>query len=276
MLTQNSEMRRDGVHNWTLPAWVARLSDGTAVNVCPQAGACVKVCYARNGTYLFPKVRAAHVRNLEAVLGDLNTWTTAMLNELTRRKYRASGEPRLPDLPRDHLSEHVARLLDIGAPAVRVHDSGDFLSDEYLLAWLTIATLTPDVLFYAYTKEVSRFRRVAAGAAPDNFLWVYSTGGREDHLLDRDVDRHADVFPDAAAIEDAGYYSQDAHDLLCVLAPSNRIGIPANRIPAFRKRMDGRTFSQMEAETSRRRSEPTPNPVAQPREPRDLLDLVSH
>lgn len=114
------------------------------------------------------------------------------------------------------------------------------------------------MLFYCYTKEVGLFKRVVDGSAPVNFLWCYSLGGRQDHLVDRARDRHADVFPDEEAIAAAGYYSQDANDLLCVLAPSNRIGIPANNIPHFRKRMAGRTFSEMEAERPRRT--PTPSP----------------
>lgn len=251
LLTQNGELRPLGIYNWTLPAWVARTSDGTAVNVCPAAGACVKFCYARNGTYNFPAVKAAHTRNLELVLNDLNAFTTQMLNELTARRFRPRGTPTLPDLSRDHLHPRVAALLDEGAVAVRVHDSGDFFSDEYLLAWLTIAQLTPGVLFFAYTKEVARFRRVAADVAPPNFLWVYSLGGREDDLLDLDVDRHADVFPDEVAVEAAGYYSQDEHDLLAVVAPSHRIGIPANNIPHFNKALAGRTFGEVEAELTR-------------------------
>lgn len=244
-------MRKDRVWNWTIPAWVARLEDGRAVNVCPSAGACVKVCYARNGTFNFPQVKAAHTRNLTRVVDDLNGWTTDMLTELAKKKYRPKGEPRLPNLDRGHLAPEVAQILDQGGAAVRIHDSGDFFSDEYLLAWLTIAALTPDVLFYAYSKEVSRFRRVAQGAAPVNFLWVYSLGGKEDHLLDLDVDRHADVFPTVDAIERAGYYDQHDNDLLCVLAPSHRIGVRANNIPAFKKRMDGHTFGQMESATRR-------------------------
>lgn len=41
MLTQNTYLRKYGIHNWTLPAWVTRMPDGTNVNVCPAAGACV-------------------------------------------------------------------------------------------------------------------------------------------------------------------------------------------------------------------------------------------
>lgn len=252
LLTQNKELRASRIWSWSLPAWVTRLPDGRAINVCPQAGACVKVCYATQGTYRFPVVKAAHQRNLLSVVDDLGAFTTAMLNELSAKRFRPTGEPRMPELDRSHLSPQIAELLDSGCAAVRVHDAGDFLSDEYLLAWLTIAQLTPDTLFYAYTKSVSTFRRVLGDATPPpNFLWLYSLGGREDHLLDLDVDRHADVFPDVAALNAAGYFDQSPNDLLSVLAPSNRIGIPQNNIPAFVKRAAGRTFAQMEAELTR-------------------------
>jgi hypothetical protein len=253
VLTQNSELRKDGIWNWTLPAWVVRDSTGKAHNVCPQAGACVRFCYARNGTYNFPNVRAAHVRNLERVTGDLNGWLMDMMAELGRGRYLPKGKPRLPDLPRDHLHPHVAQMLDAGCAAVRIHDSGDFFSEDYLLAWLAIAANTPHVLFYAYTKEVGLFKRVVEPSVtvPPNFLWVYSMGGKQDWMVDKAVDRHADVFPDEDAIVAAGYTSQEANDLLCVLSPSHRVGIPANNIPHYRKRMGYRTFSQVESEIAR-------------------------
>lgn len=251
LLTQNSELREDGIWNWTLPAWVVKLADGRSFNVCPSAGACAKVCYARNGTYLFPAVRQAHMDNLRAAFHP--SFPERMLNELTRTRYGSAGRPHLPELSRDHLHPHVARLLDLGAPLVRIHDSGDFFSPAYLDAWLTIAANAPGVIFYAYTKEV-RLLEDSRATAPPNLLWVYSMGGRQDHLVDRDTMRHADVFPTPEAIADAGYFDQSAHDLLCVVAPSHRIGIPANNIPQFRKRLAGRTFSALEADTGRRRT----------------------
>lgn len=160
LLTQNSELRPLGIHNWTLPAWVVRLSDGRNVNVCEQAGACVKLCYARQGAYRFPGVAAAHERNLRMVMDDMGGWTLALLNELDMPRFKPKGVPWLPGLDRAHLDPVLAGLLDAGAPLIRIHDSGDFMSDEYLAAWVHIATLRPDVVFYAYTKEVSRVRRV--------------------------------------------------------------------------------------------------------------------
>lgn len=245
LLTQNSELRDLGVWNWTLPAWVVELSDGRKLNVCPSAGACASACYALNGTYLFPASRAAHLDNLRQAMHP--AFVTRMGHELRRRRYRATGIPHLPDLDRAHLTPEVTRLLDTGSPLVRIHDSGDFFAEGYLRAWLTIAAVTPHALFYAYTKEVGLLERVGR-EAPPNFLWVYSLGGRQDGRVDRETMRHADVFPTAAALAEAGYYDQEAHDALCVLAPSLRIGIVANRIPHYQRRQAGRTFSGMQAD----------------------------
>ncbi|MBK3628200.1 hypothetical protein JHN59_25810 [Streptomyces sp. MBT49] len=42
LLTQNSDLRRIGVFNWTLPAFVIEMPDGSHFNVCPQAGVCAQ------------------------------------------------------------------------------------------------------------------------------------------------------------------------------------------------------------------------------------------
>lgn len=248
MLTQNSELREIGVFNWSIPAWVVTLSSGETFNACPSAGACAQLCYARNGTYLFPTVRAAHLRNLEWILDDLDGWRDEMILELGKRRYRPSGRSRADVVPADVIvDDWTETWINSGGQAVRVHDAGDFFSDEYLEAWIEIARATPDVLFYAYTKEVSRFRRIAEHDAPTNFRWIYSLGGREDHLLDHDVDRHAEVFPDLETLESAGYRSQDESDLYAVLLPTTRVGIPANNIRHFRKRQGEQTFGSLQA-----------------------------
>ncbi len=231
LLTQNSELRRIGVWNWSLPALAARLPDGRTVNTCPAAGVCAQICYARNGTYNIPTVRARHLANLAYVLDDLDGWKQQMTAELSAAKFQAKW--------------------------IRVHDAGDFFSDDYLTAWLRIMGACPGVNFYCYTKEVSRFRRLVKHCAPGNFWWVYSYGGREDGLL-HDGDRVADVFPSEEAIAAAGWNSQDASDLLAVLGPAP-VGIPANNIPQFRRRQGNRTLAQWQAERDRRRvSKPRP------------------
>ncbi|NKQ59393.1 hypothetical protein HFP15_41830 [Amycolatopsis sp. K13G38] len=227
LLTQNSEMRQIGVWNWSLPAWAGRLPDGRTYNTCPSAGICAQACYARHGAYTWPVVRAKHQANLTYVLDDLAGWQAAMVAELGATKFRGVW--------------------------IRIHDSGDFFSDSYLQAWLDICRARPDTSFYAYTKEVSRFRALVEPDPPPNFLWVYSYGGTQDAALNPAVDRVADVFPDETAIAEAGWASQEASDLLAVLGP-RLVGVPANRGPAYLKRLAGRRFSEWQAEVDAERA----------------------
>jgi hypothetical protein len=226
LLRQNSELRREGIWNWSLPAWAGRLADGRTYNTCPEAQACVKLCYARTGTYRFRGVLAAHERNLTMLMDDMPAWEARMTQELTHRRYAAGAH-------------------------IRIHDSGDFYSDDYVAAWLRIIRATPAVTFYAYTKSIDRFRRLVEPDPPANFLWVYSLGGKEDHLIDRETDRHADVFTDDAAMEAAGYSSQEESDLLAVYGPP-KVGIPANNIRHLRKKQGGETFGSLQRQADDR------------------------
>jgi hypothetical protein len=216
LLTQNSELRKDGIWNWTIPAWNVKMSDGSWFNCCPNAGVCAKMCYARNGTYLFPVVKAKHLANLEHFIFRQAQWFTDMSAEIRKKR---------------------------NLQYLRIHDAGDFFSDDYLQSWIDIALLHEQVTFYAYTKEVSRFKRFQR-EIPHNFRYLFSMGGREDHLIDKEKDRHCDVFPTEQALLDAGYMDQGANDLLAITIPSNKIGIVSNRIPQFIKIQDGLTFGQ--------------------------------
>lgn len=242
LLRQNSELRRDRIWNFSIPAWFVVLPDGTRFMTCPNAGPCAQVCYARNGTYRFPKVLEAHTRNLTHYLDDPAQWKADMLAELQRRKFRPSGVAR--DLPASD-DAWLMQWAANGGAAVRIHDAGDFFSQAYLLDWLAVAQQTPDVLFYAYTKEVAMFRATPQVREVPNFRYLFSTGGLQDNLIDAANDRHADVFPTLQAMEEHDYESQDASDLLAVALPTVRIGITANNIPHFVKRMRGRRFSEL-------------------------------
>ncbi|UJW32607.1 hypothetical protein L3Q67_02110 [Saccharothrix sp. AJ9571] len=236
-------MRAIGVWNWSLPALAARLPDGRTQVTCPAAGACARICYGRNGTYRFPVVQARHQANLAFVLDDLPGWERAMIRELSERRF--------------------------GGRFVRVHDVGDFFSDAYTLAWCRVMHASPATTFYAYTKEVRRFKRLIEPDPPPNFLWVYSYSGREDSFIDPDRDRVADVFPDEDAIAAAGWSSQEASDLLAVLGP-RLVGVPANRIPQFLTRLGQRRLSEWQAEldAQRRRRHLRLVPAAEPAEQR--------
>ena len=241
MLKQNSELRPHRIWNWTLPAWYATLSDGKRFMTCPSAGICAQFCYARNGTYMFKNVLSAHKKNLEHVLQNPDGWKALIVKELQSKRFRPTGVQRELPIAIEMVDPLLHDWVKNGGAAVRIHDSGDFFADWYYELWIEIATLVPDVLFYAYTKEVEMTR---GRAFPRNFRVLFSTGGTQDKLIDPEIDRHADVFPNAEAIAAAGYESQDASDLLAILLPTTKIGISANRIPHFNKRLAGRRFSE--------------------------------
>jgi hypothetical protein len=229
LLRQNSELRREGIFNWSLPAWAGRLPDGRTYNTCPSASACAPLCYARQGTYRFPGVLAAHERNLMMILDDLPGWERRMEEELNHPRFRGNH--------------------------VRIHDSGDFLSLEYLDAWLRIMRYVPATSFYAYTKEITLFRERVEPDPPANFHWCYSLGGTQDRLIDREHDRHADVFPDEGAIAEAGYASQEKSDLLAIYGPP-KMGIPANNIRHLRRRQGMASFGDLQEQRDNRRRGP--------------------
>ena len=228
LLSQNSELKKCGIWNWSLPAWHVKLSDGKWFNACPNADYCAQLCYARNGTYLFPTVRAKHLANLEYTLNDLMGWKVDMVDEIEK------------------IGLHKVRW-------VRIHDSGDFYSDDYLKAWINICSVCPSVIFYAYTKEVSRFKRILSGYTPKNFKYLFSLGGKEDNLIDLENDRHAEVFPDMESLIDAGYLDQSESDLQAIYLPTNRIGITANNIKHLQKKQARHTFGSGQAERLEKR-----------------------
>jgi hypothetical protein len=236
----NRELAKDGIFTWSIPA-LSTQTDFGFVTTCPSAGACAALCYARNGTYQFQNVRAAHRRNLESFLKDPDGWVARMITELAHRRYRPTGRRHEWDWP---VRDDFTAWREAGGRSVRIHDAGDFFNRDYLLAWAEVAASAPDVLFYAYTKEVALAKAVTL---PANFVMIYSLGGKQDQLVDLEQDRHADVFPNLEALKAAGYSDQAENDLMAPLLPNHRIGIVRNNIRHLIKRQGERTFSQLAA-----------------------------
>ncbi len=239
LASNNQDLNRDGrkIYVWSLPAWVVTLGPGRTVNTCPEASACARLCYAtdRASSYKrFPGVVESHRRNLLMVLDTPELWEQWMIAELRHHRYADAD--------------------------VRIHDAGDFYDGPYTRAWMRIMRSAPRTRFYAYTKAVSRFREIVEPDPPANFSYRFSLGGREDHLIDRARDRHADVFPTVAALESAGYLDQAASDLLAA-GPEIRVGMAVNR-PL--KELGDRSFGEAQRErdaklaAKRRRHSPAP------------------
>lgn len=216
-----------GKYKWTIPALFAVIDDVKVVT-CPSAGVCGDGCYALAGSYRFSNVLGRHQQNLRFVLEDLAGWEQAMTRELTAKRYQGAR--------------------------VRIHDAGDFFSDAYTEAWVRIMRASPETNFYCYTKEVARFRRLVEPNKPSNFDFAYSYGGKHDRSLNPAVDRVADVFPDEEAIVAAdGWESQAGDDARVVTNQSLKVGMSANNIPHLLKRIDGRRFSEWQAEVDARK-----------------------
>ena len=218
-----SNCAASNVWKWTLPASAGKLPDGRNYNTCPSAGVCRELCFARAGTFMIPSTLAAHQRNLQYVMDEPEAWKAQMLRELQHPRFRPGAD---------------------GAAHVRVHDSGDWWADWYLEIWLDIMRSTPDVVFYNYSKEIDRLERIARPDPPANFVWRYSYGGLQDELIEPHH-LHADVFPDEAAVTEAGYMSQTPSDLLAAYGPVT-LGITANNLPAQKKKQGGRTFRALQ------------------------------
>jgi len=82
------------------------------------------------------------------------------------------------DFTRHMIDEIMERKLEV----VRIHESGDFYSQDYLDKWRTIANTLPNVRFYAFTKAF----QLDFSKLPTNFTVIQSYGSCHDGLIDRE------------------------------------------------------------------------------------------
>ena len=106
---------------------------------------------------------------------------------------------------------------------VRLHDSGDFYSKEYLFKWYEIARNMPSKTFYAYTKRVKLIKDNEL-KKPKNMVIIYSLGGREDHLIDQKIDRHSKIFKSLEELENSGYIDTSKNDSNAI-KDNHRVGL---------------------------------------------------
>lgn len=265
LLTQNAELRPMGIYNWTLPAFVVQLSNGKHFNVCPHAGICASVCYALNGTYKFPSVRQSHTNKLEMTLYDLDGWLDVMDAELSHPRY-AGKWVRIHDGGDFYNADYLQAWLHLARQTpdttfycytkevtmFRKHVERDSrvlkIGSMYHATWVDAdGNVSAWNDHHPEDARRSLLREVGL-PIPPNFRYIYSMGGKEDALLDKDVDRHAEIFKDFDVMRAAGYDDQEADDRMCVTNRNIKVGIVENNIPAFKKIMAGRTFGEMQEE----------------------------
>ena len=174
MLTQNSKLKETSSLN---NAKVFNFGI-PAKDTCFAATTCKAYCYASKGMYLFAK--KAQNERLERTKKD------------------------------DFCLDMLVEIIELGLSHVRIHDSGDFYSREYLCKWIKICEALPHVQFYAYSKAIPLF---IDERLPDNMTIIYSLGGKFDHMIDQNNDRYAKIFKNEEDLKKAGYVNASKNDL---------------------------------------------------------------
>lgn len=137
------------------------------------------MCYARQGRYIMPTVQRAREFNLDIVRNRLAAFVGMAIEDLGKIKNAT----------------------------VRVHDSGDFFSQQYMDAWFEIASNFPDKKFYAYTKSLHLDR----SGCPDNFQIIQSVGGLMDDAIDP-TQSHSRIFTSHYERRKNGYVNGNTND----------------------------------------------------------------
>ena len=195
LLTQNAKMKKTSkenkakIFNFSIPAYKTRSGKVT----CPFADSCVKYCYAQKGNYTrFPVVQ-----------------------ELMEQKYKISKTNNFIPL----MNEEIRKKK---ATHIRIHDSGDFYSPEYLKKWVQIANDNKEVIFYAYTKSIKFF--VDGLLLPKNLKIIFSEGSKTDDLINVAKDRHARIFKTVEELNAAGYIDASDNDLKAITS-NKKVGL---------------------------------------------------
>lgn len=190
LLTQNSKLKKTSklnnlrVYNFGIPAQ----------DTCIWAEECKKYCYASKGAYIWSNVKPAF-----------------------QRRYETTKQDNFPQLM-------IAEIKKKKATHIRIHDSGDFYSREYIQKWFKVMDSMPNVTFYAYSKSLPLFDGVKL---PSNFILIKSEGGKRDDLINPSVDRHARIFKTVDELLSAGYANASDNDLIAI-AENKNVGLLAH------------------------------------------------
>lgn len=93
------------------------------------------------------------------------------------------------EMPVHGLADLISKSIDLHQPKrkdpytmCRVHESGDFWTEQYFKAWMLAARNHPEISFYAYTKSLGMWYENQK-IIPKNFFLTASVGGTLDYLI---------------------------------------------------------------------------------------------
>lgn len=185
ILGQNTKMQHSGgelyeFYNTSLPAYKGLYVDEKnkkfkVVITCPGAGKCTKICYAMSGRFKFkgPSLRAAQL--ITYIMNDYEGYADQLIAEIGASYYQAKSNRK--------------------GLVIRWHDAGDIISPKYLQIMFDIASKTPNIIHYAYTKNVPLVKEMM-DKKPKNFEITYSLDGLFDEFINHEIDRKAIIIPD--------------------------------------------------------------------------------
>ena len=97
----------------------------------------------------------------------------------------------------------IQKSLPPSAKKIRIHVGGDFFSQSYFDAWLCVAKVNPDIVFYSYTKSL-KFWIKRLEEIPSNFILTASKGTKNDSLIEEYNLRYSEVVYSIEEAEEKG------------------------------------------------------------------------
>jgi len=174
---------------------------------CPHAGVCRTFADRTTGKIQdHPQSRGTEAPEYRcfAAMSEVrpNVRTARWHNwDLLRETFYKNGNQVL------NLRDLIQRSLLLAKPKrlVRIHESGDFWTENYMKAWAMVAKDSPNQKFYAYTKCLNMWHSIR-DSIPSNFYLTASYGGD----LDQMITKYPEVFVRSSRVV---YTEQEAANL---------------------------------------------------------------
>ena len=118
---------------------------------------------------------------------------------------RKNNFDSLRKLDTAELVKKILEAMPTDLGVCRIHVAGDFFNEKYFLAWLAIAKMFPQKLFYAYTKSITYWlHNQSLVSSLPNFILTASYGGKADPLIEANNLRASKVVFSEQESEDLG------------------------------------------------------------------------
>ena len=151
---------------------------------CPHAGVCKTMADRTTGKIMdlpqFTGTEADEYRCFAAMAETRPTVREARWHnwDLLREVMYMGGDQAM--LIRDLID--LSLMVQPEKDLVRVHEAGDFWTEQYMRAWFMVAASRPHQKFYAFTKSLGMWLTLK-DIIPPNFYLTASQGGTLDYLI---------------------------------------------------------------------------------------------